>query len=377
MCPWYYDNSVKIVYSNPFKVEILKKDMTSLLGDDFYYDLVLVSYGKPADIAKYFSEGTRRKFGHWISLHGSVVYDNWGNGVLNSVDGIQVGPITEESPLLTTDGKFNSKPNSWNPKLDRMILTEQSLREVVPDATIMRVGGVYGPYDLFPNMYTAVRRIVDKRPFIILPERLAGVFGSGWCYSRNQAEMIILAIDQPNKSKGETFNVAEDRTVTVRQWVQICADALGSDIEIIEMPYEIAVPGYPIVGGTGGVEQPYSSNLKAKKLLGYEDVVHVVDAISETAKYLAENPPDDVVISNLQDPCDYENEDKLVELWRKRDYKACMEMKWPKPYGFGHFYYGPKYNPGDGDVAGDMEAKYAGKYDPFKLKRVTTSSSKL
>ena len=107
------------------------------------------------------------------------------------------------------------------------------------------------------------------------------------------------------------------------------------------------------------------------------NVMEVIVNQNETAKYLAENPPDDVVISNLQDPCDYENEDKLVELWRKRDYKACMEMKWPKPYGFGHFYYGPKYNPGDGDVAGDMEAKYAGKYDPFKLKRVTTSSSKL
>jgi hypothetical protein len=114
---------------------------------------------------------------------------------------------------------------------------------------------------------------------------------------------------------------------------------------------------------------PYMSNQKAKRLLGYKDVVHPVDGLAETMRFLASHPPDDVVVRNLHDPLDYETEDKLVELWRQRDYKACMALEYPNgAYGFGHFYYGPIPNPGD-EKPGDLSHKYAGKYDPHQLKR--------
>jgi hypothetical protein len=166
MCPWYYDGRVKLIYSNPFKITTLRKD----LGASFYYDLVIVAYGKPAHIAEFFTENGRPKFGHWISLHGSLVYDFWGNATKQAVGGDVVGPIDEDSPLLTDDGTFDGTPYSWNPKLDRMIVTEQQVRRLIPDATILRVGGLYGPYDLFPTIFPIVKRVVDKRPFIILSE---------------------------------------------------------------------------------------------------------------------------------------------------------------------------------------------------------------
>ena len=40
----------------------------------------------------------------------------------------------------------------------------------------------------------------------------------------------------------------------------------------------------------------------------------------------------------LEDPLDYENEDKLLAAWDARDYHACLAIEWEVEPGWGHFY---------------------------------------
>ena len=95
------------------------------------------------------------------------------------------------------------------------------------------------------------------------------------------------------------------------------------------------------------------------------------DAISITAKWQVANQ-DKVAASAaiaLEDPLDYENEDKLLAAWDARDYQACLAIEWPVEPGWGHFYYGQGSNPGD-EYEGDLDKKYAGSYDRDQSKRV-------
>ena len=82
------------------------------------------------------------------------------------------------------------------------------------------------------------------------------------------------------------------------------------------MPDEIAVPFRPMAGGMddGFMSTVNFTNTKAHRLLGYKDVVKLRDAISITAKWQVANQ-DKVAASAaiaLEDPLDYENEDKLL-----------------------------------------------------------------
>ena len=49
-------------------------------------------------------------------------------------------------------------------------------------------------------------------------------------------------------------------------------------------------------------------------MLGYRDVVPAREAVARTARWLADNPhpPGDIVERIMEDPFDYENEDRLI-----------------------------------------------------------------
>jgi hypothetical protein len=109
----------------------------------------------------------------------------------------------------------------------------------------------------------------------------------------------MLAVDNPETSRGEAFNGTEDTMPTTVQWVLMVrfelyfqryfssifrlkmelfeqvAEAMGKEIEVVEMPNEIAAPFRPLnQGENDGIRGPHIHfNEKAHRLLGYKDVV--------------------------------------------------------------------------------------------------------
>jgi hypothetical protein len=85
---------------------------------------------------------------------------------------------------------------------------------------------------------------------------------------------------------------------------------------------------------------------KIKRELGYRDVVPAREAVARTARWLAAHPPapggqEETV---LQDPFDYDAEDRLVAAW-KAALEALPEIPWTRPPGYTLSYSGPGGRP--------------------------------
>ena len=372
IAPWYHDNSVRILFSSPDDPEELHSKIIAADGESFFFDHVFVLYGNLRKTNPIFVGHCAR----FYAATGCMAYDTWGCSTRNeSVGGQMLAPLTEATSLMTTDGTLlTGTPNSFNPKLDKITLGEQSVFHNHPEATIIQYGKIYGPYNLMPTQWIVVKRILDKRKGIIVSpfSNGIGIFGSS-CYAENAAEYFLLATEN-EASKGEVFIATEDKHFTIKQWIILIANALDQkDFQIIELPTKIAIPARPLDHNgfindqafMGGANM-YYSNEKAHRLLGYKDVVDPVEGVRKTAQWLAkpENHPSTKVMSKiLQDPFDYEMEDKLLCLWNeKKDWNGCLALEWKVVPGWGHFWYGPGANPGD-EFKGDLKKKYSGKFD--------------
>ncbi|HKK53864.1 MAG TPA: hypothetical protein VKA74_19880, partial [Myxococcota bacterium] len=82
--------------------------------------------------------------------------------------------------------------------------------------------------------------------------------------------------------------------------------------------------------------------------LGYRDVVPPREALARTARWLVENPPEPGGIEEkvLQDPFDYEAEDRLIASYREALASVALpEWRDGEEPGFGMAYSGPGGRP--------------------------------
>ena len=75
-----------------------------------------------------------------------------------------------------------------------------------------------------------MRRILDGRPFLVLPDDGLSLITFG--YVDNLAHALLLAVDQPEASMGEIFNCGDDERLTIRQVAEIITDELHHDWEL-------------------------------------------------------------------------------------------------------------------------------------------------
>src|SRR5204863_300787 len=63
----------------------------------------------------------------------------------------------------------------------------------------------------------------------------------------NLAHAVLLAVDQPEAAAGKVFNCGDEEVLSIRQVVELVADALDHAFEIVSMPYELAIPARPLL----------------------------------------------------------------------------------------------------------------------------------
>lgn len=181
------------------------------------------------------------------------------------------------------------------------------------NAVILRYPGVYGPRAPMPHEWYVVKRVLDRRPFIILPADGQNMFQRG--YAENLAQLAFLACTRP-EADGQAFNAADERVMTTKAVTKAILDELGSDMEMVGMPASIAPSTYSLaVKGTLILDMS-----KARTMLGYHDVVDPETATRLTARWLAENPPPDGGVEWTRvggaAAFDYAFEDTLMARWR-------------------------------------------------------------
>jgi nucleoside-diphosphate-sugar epimerase len=172
---------------------------------------------------------------------------------------------------------------------------------------------IYGPRQLPPKEWSIIRRILDKRKKLIIPD--SGLVLRSRAYAENAAHALLLAIDHP-ESAGQVYNVAEERTLTLREWVEIIANEMGHKFEYIDLPWPLAKPCHMWATSERHV---VLDNSKIKKELGYRDVIPAKEGLKRTVQWFLEHRPEPggEIELQLRDPFKYDVEDKIIQEWEK------------------------------------------------------------
>ena len=314
-------DSVEHLHADAFAAESIEE---ALSGRSF--DLTIAAYGRLRRIAEIMRDRTAR----FISIGGAPAYRGYMNAPAWRPAGMPV-PTAEDAPLVADEAEDAKGWRVWQ--------TERAVFENHPGATHFRYPFLYGPYQIAPREWCVVRRIRDGRRSIIVPD--AGLSLNHCAHVENAAHALLLAVDQPAASAGQIYNVGDEHLLTLRQTIDVIAEALGAKLEIVSMPWEFALPARPLLA------QPWTTHRvldlsKLKNQLGYRDVVQPADGLARAARWLDKHPlpPGGADEKILQDPFDYRAEDELIAAWKS----LCAKMpqvSFAREPGYTAVYSGP------------------------------------
>ena len=318
-----YSQPVEHIHVDPFSPEAMEH-----LGSR-KFDVVVSMYGRLRQIA----EGMKGRTPRFLGVTGTPAYLGSTNAADNS-EGLLM-PVPENAPLINDPKIF---------KVGYLVaVSEQAVmrihREGGYSATIFRYPMIYGPRQLPPKEWSIIKRILDKRIKLILPDN--GLILRSRAYAENAAHALLLAIDHP-ESGGQIYNVAEERTLTLREWVEAIANEMGHQFEYIDLPWDLTKPCHMWATSESHL---VLDNTKIKKELGYRDVVPAKEGLKRTVQWFLEHRPEPggEIEQQLGDPFRYDIEDRIIQEWAK----ACNKIQ-EIPFVIGE----SKYSYADPRVSG-------------------------
>ena len=287
---------VEHLHADPFDLESLQG---ALAGREF--DLVVAMYGRLRRIA----ELTVGMTGQFVSVGGVPAIRGWMNPWLFEPDGLPV-PVDEQAAVVAEAVE--------DEKGYRVARTEQAVFANHRRAAHFRYPYAYGPLQVVPREWSIVRRVLDGRRRMIIPDDGLTLHHHG--YTVNLAHAVLCGIDRPDDAAGLIFNCGDDEVLSIRQVVEIVCAALDHDMELISMPFALATPARPLVAQPAPTHRVLDTSLLRERL-GYRDLVPAREAVARTAGWLVDNPiaagaPEEIV---LTDPFDYAAEDALMDAW--------------------------------------------------------------
>ena len=291
-----YSQQIEHIHADPFSPDALGN-----LGSR-KFDVVVSMYGRLRQIA----EGMKGRTVRFLGVTGPAYL-----GSVNPSDNPEglLMPVPENAPVIN------------DPKIFKIgyliVLSEQEVmrvhREGGYSATLFRYPMIYGPRQLPPKEWSIIRRILDKRSKLILPNH--GLVLRSRAFAENAAHALLLAIDHP-ESGGQIYNVAEERTLSLREWVEVIADEMGHKFEYVDMPWAYAKPSHMWATSEHHV---VLDNTKIKKELSYQDVVPAKEGLKRTVQWFLEHRPEPggEIEQQLRDPFKYDVEDKIIQEFEK------------------------------------------------------------
>ena len=218
--------------------------------------------------------------GRLVVLSSCDVYRAFGAVHANTVT--DPVPLTEESPVRPERFPYRGQI----PGMDDYEKLDVEERFVARGGTVLRLPMVFGEHDYQRREWFVLRRIAAGRKQIPFGSGTA-LFAHG--YVGDIASAVRLAVEATDgRADGEIFNVAEDRTPTVRLRAEQIAQAAGAEVEFVSVP-EDKLP--PDLGMSGAVPQPILiDSSKLKQVLGWSETDPAANLRTSVEWHLA-NPP--------------------------------------------------------------------------------------
>ncbi len=289
------------------------------------FDAAVVTYGRLRTVA----EVLVGKVGQFVSVGGVPAHRGFFDAARYDPPGMPV-PAREDGLAADEDDDGKSY---------RIARTEQLVMDVQPRAAHFRYPYLYGPRQPVPREWLVVRRILDGRRRMIVPD--GGLTLQSFAYAENAAHAVLCALDHPEAAAGQIFNVADEETLSLAQVIALCAEELGVEMEQVSMPTALAVAARPLLMAQSPTHRVLDT-AKLRTLLGYRDLVPARRAIGLVARWLADNPlaPGGMEERVLEDPFDYAAEDAAMDSWRSA-LAGFEQPAYAVTPGYGLHYAGP------------------------------------
>ncbi|WP_165793665.1 NAD-dependent epimerase/dehydratase family protein [Hyphococcus luteus] len=206
------------------------------------------------------------------------------------------------------------------------------------DATILRYPRVYGPRQPGAAEWSIIRRLLDGRRRIIVPE--GGFLVQSVLYVENAARIVLAAIRDRSASAGQIFNCADDEPLSLRKWVRSIAAVLGleKEVEMVSAPAALAKPAWPYARFplTTGHHILDTSNLSR---LAYSSTPFAY-GIQRTVEWYLANPKERgaAVEAQLRDSFRYDLEDRIFSILdrAKLDIEAIEFPEFDMAHPYAH-----------------------------------------
>lgn len=154
-------------------------------------------------------------FDDYIMVSSSAVYPETGKQ-----------PFAEEEPV--GENRF------WGPYGTNKIEAEQELQSRVPGAYILRPPYLYGKYNNVYREAFIFDCAMQKRPFY-LPKN--GEMKLQFFHAKDLARLMEMILEK--KPEQHIFNVGNKEAITVKEWVELCYDIVGTKLEIVPVMEDI------------------------------------------------------------------------------------------------------------------------------------------
>ena len=312
--------AVEHIHADPHFRETLD---SALAGRNF--DLVIATYGRLRIVA----EALKGKTPRFIGVGGVASYRGFYRPAAVFPTGLQT-PTPEDAPTVASEEEQ---------RFAYLIAsTEQAVLQCHPNGAVFRYPYVYGPYQLVPREWSVIRRILDKRPYIIVADGGLTLMTHG--YAANLAHAILLAVDRPEASAGQIYNCGDERQLTVRQLIELISSKMSYECEIIGVPDGIGPGARPLTFHDTSHHRVMDL-FKIKTDLGYKDLFSTEEALARTIRWYLEHPLErgGDIEKMLPDPFDYAAEDQLVTIFREslqRMRAVSFATLEPTPHAYAH-----------------------------------------
>jgi nucleoside-diphosphate-sugar epimerase len=269
-------------------------DELRALRPDVVVDVVLSSERQARALMDVF----RGAAGRVVALSSQDVYRAC--GVLHGLEPgpLEPVPLTEDSPLRT---RLNTYPPpviamlkrtfAWlDDEYDKIPVERAVMAEPALPGTVLRLPMVYGPGDPLHRLFPILKRVADRRPALLLDERMAQWRGTRG-FVENVAAAVALAATR-DEARGRVYNVGDAASRSEMEWTRAVAQAAGFAGGVVALPDSLA-PAH--LHPPGNTAQHWStSTARIREELGFAEPVAEAEALARTIEWERAHPPAEV-----------------------------------------------------------------------------------
>jgi nucleoside-diphosphate-sugar epimerase len=314
-----FDAAVERITADPHFLEPLQQVLKHR-----FFEVAIAQYGR----LRFVAQALTGHVEHLIAI-GGMFYPGWIDPAATVRPTSETGqerdwtikyldearPMAETTPLEMV-GKMGQ----------RVVETDTELRlgHVRGDylATLLRYPRVYGPRQPGAAEWSIIRRILDGRRRILVPDN--GFLIQSVLYVENAARIVLSAIENRNAAAGQVFNCADPEPLTHRKWINSIAAMMGTEVELVSAPMASAKPAWPYARFPLTAGHHILDTHKMAALLPHDPTPYSI-GMQRTVEWYLEDPQarGHSVEPQLRDPFRYDIEDQffteLDELKRRID----------------------------------------------------------